>query len=283
MKVEAIRAVELIGLAYSPWTEKARWALDYCRVPYRYQEHVILLGMPALVLKSWGEKERTVPMLRVSTSSGRRILMDSFEIAKWADRYRAENHPEIASLFPDGLLAEIKHFNVLSEMMLEATRALVMDRTLKSEQAQIDALPQWIPGVFRRPMRWLAPIAVRYLDGEFSVSSKTPREYSNYLFQGLLSLRSAIEKFERESAQLALNPSPQGESGVNGRRGLLGPWSYADMIAAVSVQGVLPVDDRYIRLKPSIRATWTADELARNFETVLKWRDEVYLQWRHGC
>ncbi len=34
----------LIGLHYSPWTEKARWALDRQRVPYAFEEHLPMLG-----------------------------------------------------------------------------------------------------------------------------------------------------------------------------------------------------------------------------------------------
>ena len=42
---------ELIGIRYSPWTEKARWSPDH-RIPYRYTEHLIMLGMPELRVKT---------------------------------------------------------------------------------------------------------------------------------------------------------------------------------------------------------------------------------------
>ena len=40
--------LDLYGIAYSPWTAKARWALDHHKIPYRYREHLILFGMPEL-------------------------------------------------------------------------------------------------------------------------------------------------------------------------------------------------------------------------------------------
>jgi glutathione S-transferase len=35
---------ELLALPYSPWSEKARWALDVRGVPYRYRHYQPLLG-----------------------------------------------------------------------------------------------------------------------------------------------------------------------------------------------------------------------------------------------
>jgi glutathione S-transferase len=41
---------KLVALHYSPWSEKARWALDHHGVAYRYEEYKILLGEPKLRL-----------------------------------------------------------------------------------------------------------------------------------------------------------------------------------------------------------------------------------------
>jgi len=35
---------ELVGIPFSPWSEKARWALDVRRVPYRKVTYAPLLG-----------------------------------------------------------------------------------------------------------------------------------------------------------------------------------------------------------------------------------------------
>ena len=46
------RMNELLGLPYSPWSEKARWALDVRHVPYRYRVFQPLIGEPALRFKT---------------------------------------------------------------------------------------------------------------------------------------------------------------------------------------------------------------------------------------
>ncbi len=34
----------LIGESFSPWTKKARWALEYCGLAYDYQEYTSTLS-----------------------------------------------------------------------------------------------------------------------------------------------------------------------------------------------------------------------------------------------
>src|SRR4051812_4751156 len=54
----------LVGIGFSPWTQKARWALDHHGLGYRYHEHLILFGMPQLhwQMRKWREP-LTVPAL----------------------------------------------------------------------------------------------------------------------------------------------------------------------------------------------------------------------------
>jgi glutathione S-transferase len=42
---------ELLALPFSPWSEKARWALDARGVPYDYRRYQPILGEPALRAK----------------------------------------------------------------------------------------------------------------------------------------------------------------------------------------------------------------------------------------
>jgi glutathione S-transferase len=39
---------ELLGLPYSPWSEKARWPLDARRVPYKNVTYAPWVGEPLL-------------------------------------------------------------------------------------------------------------------------------------------------------------------------------------------------------------------------------------------
>ena len=67
----------LITISISHYSEKARWALDHCNVPY--EEEVHTLGGHRLATRKLGGK--TVPAL----SSGSCALLDSTPIAMWAD------------------------------------------------------------------------------------------------------------------------------------------------------------------------------------------------------
>jgi len=61
-----------------------------------------------------------------------------------------------------------------------------------------------------------------------------------------------------------------------GSRYLLGSFSYADIAMAVSLQGVLPVADRFIPLEPATREVWTRGDIAASFPDLLAWRDQLY-------
>ena len=57
---------------------------------------------------------------------------------------------------------------------------------------------------------------------------------------------------------------------------LLGTFSYADIVMAILLQGVVPVDHVRFPLGPTMRAAWTRDDLAADFADLLAWRDRVY-------
>src|SRR5687768_11246992 len=102
----------LIGLSYSPWTEKARWSLDHHGLEYHYREHTILLGSPRLRLQSRRFTGRvTVPAL---LDEGR-VFGDSHEIARRADEVGSG-----PTLFPSQEVEEIFRWNLLSERALQA-------------------------------------------------------------------------------------------------------------------------------------------------------------------
>ncbi|WP_239014942.1 glutathione S-transferase N-terminal domain-containing protein [Archangium violaceum] len=68
----------LVGLGYSGWTEKARWAMDHHRLAYQYSEHIPLLGELRLRRHAPPGGRGTVPLL--VEDSG--ITMGSYAIAQ---------------------------------------------------------------------------------------------------------------------------------------------------------------------------------------------------------
>ena len=247
---------ELVGISYSPWTEKARWALDYCQVPYSYSEHTILLSMPKLSkrLKKPG-KEITIPLLIAENGP----ILDSFEIALFADAHK--NNPDQSPLFPADQLYEIKHLNMLCETVLDATRALVIQNILKNPQALQDSLPRAIPRFVRPPLKFMARLGTRYISKAFEVEEKSEAAHRLALTQGIFLLDRAWKKA--------------------GSRFMAGDhFTYADILLATTLQGVAPVKDTFISLTPALREVWSQPELAREMQDLTTWRDELYLRYR---
>ena len=68
----------LITIAFSHYCEKARWALDACRIPYEEQGHLPLFHYLAV------RGKKSVPIL----VSGNERITDSTDIVAWADAKR---------------------------------------------------------------------------------------------------------------------------------------------------------------------------------------------------
>lgn len=74
--------LEFTAIPFSPWSEKARWALDHHGCDYHEIHHAPVVGewrLRAQMRRPFGRL--TVPVLR----DGDRWLTDSFDIARHAD------------------------------------------------------------------------------------------------------------------------------------------------------------------------------------------------------
>jgi glutathione S-transferase len=125
---------ELLGLPYSPWTEKARWALDARGVPYEFRHYQPLLGEPALRAKLRRLRGRvSVPVL---TDDAGAVVGDSADIARWAD-----GRGEGPTFFPAEHADAIAEWVALSERALAAGRALALARVLEDDEALLELVP----------------------------------------------------------------------------------------------------------------------------------------------
>lgn len=242
----------LYGLCYSPWTVKARWALDHHKIPYRYHEHLLLFGMPALrwhLRKPFGDV--TVPAL----VSGKIRIIDSFEIARYAESIGSG-----PPLFPSDRLEEIREINRLSEVALDCSRAFTSFRILKEPEAQMEVLPAFIPSILRRGLRFLTYLGGWYIEKEFKIRRKTLKAYEE-------DYRLVLEEFRRRL---------HGEGGSY----LLGHFTYADIAAALALQGVEPVRHPTLPLGEAFRRAWTHPALSAKYKDLLTWRDEIFRKHR---
>lgn len=241
----------LLAIGYSPWSEKARWALDHHRIDYQEEAYTPLLGELALRarLGQWSGRI-SVPTLLVEDRS----IADSYNIANYAE----ENTQGAALLFPEANRAEIALWNERSERVLAAGRTLISSRVLANEAAKREALPAMPALVKRFLYKPLAAIGGEYLSRKY--------QYRESLDSERL---SCDEIFTQLAGALEGGDYLVGNS-----------FTYADLAMAVGLQIVQPVVDGYIRLGPATRVAWTDEALLASFPGLIAWRDRIYSRHR---
>jgi glutathione S-transferase len=248
----------LIGIAYSPWTEKARWALDHHRHSYLYREHLILFGMPELRIRTgkWRGPLTVPTLIEEREGGGKEVLGDSWDIARHADRGGGG-----AQLFPEAELARIEHYNRLSERALDAIRIVFSARLLEDPEAKAEALPTFVPHGLRRGLAGMASVGVAYIAREFGYSV-ADRERAE------AELRSIYAELARDLRAAG------GDYLVGGR------FSYADIAMAATVHGIEPTPEAPAKLGPATVRCWSSSELKKEFGELAAWRDRLYAKHR---
>jgi len=146
---------------------------------------------------------------------------------------------------------ELPHPNVIAE----SGRALVLNRVLHDQEAQIESLPSLIPGMMRGALGPVARSGVEFLSRKYHASDETLHSHMQRYREQLNALRDALKQ-----------SSPY----------LAGRFSYADIAMAVALQFVVPVDEKYIRLGPATRRTMTDPVLKNEYTDLIQWRDLIY-------
>lgn len=238
----------LYGILQSPWTHRARWALDHHGVTYRYHEHVPMLGEVLLRRAAKTKKKTSVPLL---VDGGGEPVMGSFEIAR-----RAEALGRGAPLFPRDGDVEIARWNDVAERMSHVGRAWFMTRFHESRAAQREALPSFVPSAARALLAPTAAMAVSFLAKKHGVPSDAEAEVTHVLRPALEQVRAALA----------------------GKSYLLGAFSYADITVACALHALRPHDAA--PLGPGTREAWSNEALAAEFDDLLMWRDAVVRKHR---
>jgi len=229
----------LIGESFSPWTKKARRALEYCELDYDYKEYTPTLSELGLRkrLRQWSGTV-SVPVLFVDNQAFR----GSWEIAHYANKMTGDERL--------GNLESIVRWNDLSEAALAEGRTDVVRRILGNNLALEEALPPFIPARLRRPLRFMARDAVVRLD----------RKYAHLvnpgaLRQGMIETRSGLEQ--------------------SGCDYLLGRFSYVDIAMAVVLEVIAPIAQHHPPLGPATQMCWKNQELTTEFADLIAWRDRL--------
>lgn len=229
----------LIGESFSPWTQKARWALERCGVDFDYREYTPTLSEPALRwrLGQW-RGAVSVPVLMM----GRQAVRGSWDIARHAATFAGDGRL--------GDFAAVAPWDALSEAALAEARSRVVRGVLADGDALDEASAAVLPASLRRPLRFVARDAARRLD----------RKYRHLVRPGAL--------------RLALDRTRAGLR-AHGDDHLLGGFSYADIAMAVVLEAVAPIARTAPPLGPATRHCWSDAALAEEFADLLAWRDRL--------
>jgi glutathione S-transferase len=235
---------------FSPWSERARFALDHHRIDYQPEEYVPVFGEPLLRLRT--RVFRGTVSVPVLFHDGR-VIRDSVEIARYADGLGTST-----PLFPASAGAEITRYVELATGLMEAARALSMVRMARDPAMQRENLPPSVPAPLRSVLLPIARLGGAYISRKYRVGSRDPNEDRATLRRGLDQL--------------------QGE--LRGRDTLLSDFTFADIAVAVALTMVRPVEHPVIPLGPGMRAAFTEPGLAEEFGDLLVWRDKLYAERR---
>jgi glutathione S-transferase len=237
------------GLAVSPYSERAKWALDHHGLAYRYKEHVPLLGEIALrrKVRRFALPKATVPILEADGE----IFPNGLDIARYADRAGSGT-----KLFPADHEAAVNEWNGVADALLDVGRAWVLKNLAESRAAQKESLPPFVPGFARGAMAPMTKRVALYLLKKHESTHAIEAEVTK-------TVRPLLEKI-----RAARGPRPT----------LLETFSYADITVCASLTMLRPRKEA--TLGPATRETWTHAELAREFDDLLAWRDDVYRNHR---
>lgn len=238
---------KLTGIAFSPWSEKAKWALDHHHLSFQYKEYVPILG--ELLLRAQMRMPSgvvTVPVLR----EGKKWLTDSLDIAKYADR-NGSGTP----LFPEEKRLEIELWNARSQNALAAGRAIAVTEAARDPRIAAALLPK----------------ALRPILG--GVAQKGMEAFINkYRMREDIEKNGGVVVEELTKLDKALS---RGTGYVVGDS-----FTFADIAMATAVQLVVPVDTRYMPFGPP-GVKWKQNEaLASRFASLVAWRDGIYEKYR---
>jgi glutathione S-transferase len=236
----------LYGLAYSPWTERARWALDHHGVVYRYHEHVPMLGEPLLRMhaKPAPGQRATVPLF--IDDRGERF-MDSLAIIERADR--GASRPLVADLAATRALA------AKIEPVLRATRGRVTARILADPEALRESATAAVPAFMAGLAAPVAAQGAKFIAKKHDASLSAERE-SIALMRALLTEVQTTIDVEHPHTRETLTAE--------------------DILVATLLHAVRPAHVSHITLGPASRRAWSSDELATEFSALLAWRDALY-------
>lgn len=234
----------LYAASFSPWSEKARWALQSSGVGFEEVGFTPLLSELSFRLKTSNfTRAISIPTL---TGAGQPIE-DSLEIARWADRDRRW-------LFPEQQVEAVEEWNYRCDAALAAGRILATRRVAGSEPARRESLPEPLRGALYPFFAPLTDLGIAYLTRKYGFSDASAEGAEQSMRRTFDAGREAVGRGQAH---------PVGDS-----------FTFADIALACSLHFVSPHPS--LRMGAATRAAFTQPALADEYADLLAWRDRCY-------
>ncbi len=229
----------LVGEWFSPWTKKARWALEYCGLQFDYKEFTPTLSE---VAHRWRLRQIrggiSVPVLFV----GGYPIRGSYEIARYANK--------VSDGSPLGNFSSIARWDNWSESALAEGRTRVVRCIQKNNKALEESVPPFVPNAMKSLMRPIARHAVKRIDKQYAHLN-----HPGSIHTALTRTRDALAQSENDYIQEH--------------------FSYADITMAVILEVIKPIAKNDPPLGPETLKCWNDEALANEFADLVEWRDRL--------
>lgn len=254
-----IGEVDLISLLGSPWTAKTIWILHHCGIPFRrrpfepFSDELWLrykLGLWPWHLRFWSRFTVPIAIIKFKKPGDARILMDSFDIAEWAIT-TSETKTEVEEL------RQLRHWNALSDVVLEYGRANFVKAATRDVRAAIEVIaPPWMKKLPSFLVTMIMKVAVKVF--AFKYRHENSQGTSSAVVQAVQQIRAAIQ-------------------GGKGKYLLGDKFSYADVVMAIAINGLSPSEDVFQFTVPR-KYDPEAIDLLHDFPDVKDWKNAVMKQ-----
>src|ERR1019366_1120250 len=175
---------KLVALNVSPWSERAKWALDPNGLEYQVINHMPVVGERRLRrLVGPGKPRATAPVLL----AGDDVVSESWDIAVYADR-----EGKGTKLLPPEHEAAIRAWCALADEAMSAGRALVVAATLASGPALDAKAAPFLPAWLRPALRPVARAATRAFARKYALRLEDVDANTRAVRSALERLRSGL-------------------------------------------------------------------------------------------
>ena len=237
----------LYSISYSPWSLRAKWALDLHDVEYDDREFIPMLSEPYLKARFGVGGKLTVPLL---VDDGE-VFRDSYDIARHADDRYGDG-----SLFSDE--EACRAWAATADELADAGRAITTFAVLRDRDAVRENVPDFVPRPIRPFATPLVHLGAQHLSRKYDFDPDRERDARTVM-------RAALERIAN---RLVARPFLGGDT-----------FGFSDIAVASALQFVRP-HATWGHLGPASALSWTRDELAGDFEDVLDWRDQLLAEHR---